>query len=157
MKIVEHMKKEIKDISETDKMLLEDSSEVLMTAVPLTDILTDSPEDLVKKRLDEDKFYRLQDLFLNFESLPEQRRNLNAFRTKFCVYRVDPEDAREIVVAACPKCHETTSCKDLPASGSAKCQACKVPTRLIYQMQMLVKDTASQLNKNFYRVLLYSC
>ena len=23
-------------------------------------------------------------------------------------------------------------------------------------MQMLVKDTASQLNKNFYRVLLYS-
>lgn len=49
MKIVDHMKKSIKEISETDKMLLEDSSEVLMTAVPLTDITTDNPDDDLKR------------------------------------------------------------------------------------------------------------
>ena len=72
------------------------------------------------------------------------------------MYRVDPADAREIVVASCPSCHDTTSCKDLPEDGSAKCEKCNVETKLIYQMQMLAKDTASALNKNFYRVLLYS-
>ena len=154
-KIVAHMRKEIKEISDTDKMLLEDSSEVLMNAVDLTEITTDkAPEELAN--VEAEKFFRLQDLFLNFESLPEQFRSKNSFRARFCIYRIDPEDAREVVVAACPKCHETSSCKDLPASGAAKCSTCKVPTKLIYQMQMLVKDTASQLNKNFYRVLLYS-
>ncbi len=74
MKIVEHMKKSIKEISETDKMLLDDSSEVLMTAVPLTDITTDNPDEKVTRK-NEDRFYRLQDLFLNFESLPEKNRN----------------------------------------------------------------------------------
>ena len=44
----------------------------------------------------------------------------------------------------------------MAADGAAQCETCNVPTKLIYQMQMLVKDTASQLNKNFYRVLLYS-
>lgn len=44
-KIVGHMIKEIKEINDTDKMLLEDSSEVLMSAVDLTDITTDpAPE-----------------------------------------------------------------------------------------------------------------
>ena len=131
MKIVSYMKKSINEINDTDKMLLEDSSEVLMTAVPLTDIITTTEHEKSNDK-EKDRFFRLQDLFLNFENLPEQCREKNSFRTKFCVYRVDPEDAREIVVAACPKCHETTSCKDLAASGSAKCQSCKVPTKLIY-------------------------
>ena len=95
-------------------------------------------------------------MFLNFDSFPEEVRERNCFRVSFCVYRFDPADAREIVVAACPKCHDTMSCKDLGEDGAAQCQTCDVPTKLIYQMQMLVKDTASQLNKNFYRVLLYS-
>mmetsp|Transcript_31235 Transcript_31235/g.38591 ORF Transcript_31235/g.38591 Transcript_31235/m.38591 type:complete len:125 (+) Transcript_31235:997-1371(+) len=124
------MRTEIKDINDTDKMLLEDSSEVLMSAVDLTDITTDRPKE--EQIGDPEKFFRLQDLFLNFESLPEEKRLMNSFRVRFCVYRVDPEDAREIVVAACPKCHETRSCKDLPADGSAKCTTCKVPTKLIY-------------------------
>ena len=98
----------------------------------------------------------MQDLFLNFDSFPPEVKAKNTFRTDFCVYRVDPADAREIVVASCPSCHDTTSCKDLPEDGSAKCEKCNVETKLIYQMQMLAKDTASQLNKNFYRVLLYS-
>ena len=75
---------------------------------------------------------RLQDLFLNFDSFSEDIKTKNSFRVSFCVYRFDPQDPREIVVAACPKCHDTTSCKDLDKKGSAKCQACKVPTKLIY-------------------------
>ena len=59
-------------------------------------------------------------------------------------------------MAACPKCHDTISCKDLAADGAAKCKSCDEPTKLMFQLQMLVKDTASQLNKNFYRVLLYA-
>jgi hypothetical protein len=30
------------------------------------------------------------------------------------------------------------------------------PTQLMWQIQFLVKDCASQTSKNFYRVLLYS-
>ena len=82
-------------------------------------------------------------MFLNFDSFSEEVRERNCFRVSFSVYRFDPADARDIVVAACPKCHDTTSCKDLEADGAAECATCKVPTKLIFQMQMLVKDTAS--------------
>jgi len=71
-------------------------------------------------------------------------------------YRLDPEDEREIVQAMCPKCFDTQSCKDLGKDGVAKCAECKVDCKLIYQMQMLAKDCSSQINKNFYRILLYS-
>ena len=54
----------------------------------------------------------------------------------------------------CPKCKVTKSCKDL--GSQSKCTDCKIDCQLIYQLQFLVKDATSQLNKNFYRVLLYS-
>lgn len=137
-KIVSHMQQEIKDMTDTDKMLLEDSSEVLMSPVQLTEII-ESDQNANRRQ----KPFKLQDLFLNFDSLPEEVRNRSSFRVSFCVYRYEPSDPREIVVAACPKCHDTVSCKELSANGAAKCQTCNVPTKLIYQMQMLVKDTAS--------------
>ena len=56
----------------------------------------------------------------------------------------------------CPKCKECFSCAELGPSGKGKCIACKVETRLVYKMQMLVKDSSSQMNKNFYRLLLFS-
>ena len=156
-KIVGHMQKSIESMTDTDKMLLgADSCEVLMSPVQLTEITERKPDGTLVVRQSRDKPFRLQDLFLNFENFPEDVKKKNYFNVSFCVYRVDPGDHRDIVVAACPKCHDTISCKDLGPDGAAKCKACKVPTRLIYQMQMLVKDTASQLNKNFYRVLLYS-
>ena len=127
-KIVSHMQTQIEDMTDTDKMLLEDSSEVLMSPVQLTEIVS-SERDLKKS-----KPFRLQDLFLNFDSFSEEIRERNCFRVSFCVYRFDPADAREVVVASCPKCHDTISCKYLPADGSAECQTCKVPTKLIYQM-----------------------
>ena len=129
-KIVSHMETEIKDMTDTDKMLLEDCSEVLMSPVQLTEI-TDRVYQCEnnKKKF---KPFRLQDLFLNFDSFPEEVRERNCFRVSFCVYRFDPSDARDIVVAACPKCNETISCKDLDADGKAECLTCKVPTKLIY-------------------------
>ena len=69
---------------------------------------------------------------------------------------MDPADPRDMVKAMCPKCNDTISCKDLKASGKARCKNCDVDCELIYCVQMLVKDYASQVNKNFYRVLLYS-
>ena len=50
----------------------------------------------------------------------------------------------------CPKSGKTTSCKD----GKQNCD--EAAMELIWQMQFLVKDPSSQLNKNFYRVMLYS-
>ena len=117
-KIVTHMQKEIQDMTDTDKMLLEDSSEVLMSPVQFTEI-TVRPDP--NESQDEKKPFRLQDLFLNFDSFPEEVRQRNTFKVSFCVYRVDPADTREIVVACCPKCHETISCKDLGPDGAAKC------------------------------------
>jgi len=56
----------------------------------------------------------------------------------------------------CPKCKECYSCKDLGKEGTGKCKACKVETKLVYKMQMLVKDSSSQMTKNFYRLILFS-
>ena len=56
----------------------------------------------------------------------------------------------------CPSCFECYSCKDLGKDGRGNCVDCKVECKLIYKMQLLVKDASSQMNKNFYRLLLYS-
>lgn len=130
-------------MNDTDRILLEDSSEVLMSPVQLTEVteVKDDGKTGVKTELGAP--YRLQDLFLNFDTFPREVKERNTFYVRFCVYRIEPSDPREIVVAACPKCHDTTSCKDLPEDGAAKCKACNVATKLIFQMQMLVKDTAS--------------
>ena len=56
----------------------------------------------------------------------------------------------------CPKCKECYSCKDLGKDGHGKCKTCKVDCKLVYKMQMLVKDAASQMTKNFYRLILFS-
>jgi hypothetical protein len=56
----------------------------------------------------------------------------------------------------CPKCKECYSCKDLDAEGLGRCKPCKTECRLVYKMQLLVKDSSSQMNKNFYRIILFS-
>lgn len=100
--------------------------------------------------------FKLTDLFINHDQLPMDLREKNIFKVRFYCLRIDPQDAREIVQAMCPMCKECFSCKELGQSGKGKCMACKVETRLVYKMQMLVKDASSQMNKNFYRLLLFS-
>ena len=56
----------------------------------------------------------------------------------------------------CPNCKECYSCKDLGPEGKGKCKPCKTECRLVYKLQMLVKDSTSQMNKNFYRLILFS-
>jgi hypothetical protein len=86
--------------------------------------------------------------------LTEEERHKNEFRVRFQVIKVDPSDLRDAVVAMCPESGETTSCKELPQNGRVQCNG--NPAKLVWQIQFLVKDQASMLNKNFYRVLLYS-
>lgn len=134
-KIVSRMTERIQEMTDTDKMLLEDSSEVLMSPVQLTEVTEVKDDGKIGEKSNlSSKPYRLQDLFLNFDSFPREEKEKNAFYVRFCVYRIEPSDPREIVVAACPKCHDTTSCKDLEKDGAAKCKSCNVPTKLIYQL-----------------------
>jgi len=70
------------------------------------------------------------------------------------VYKVDPKDLRECVVVLCNETGKTTSCKDLAGSGKLQCDG--KSAKMIWQIQFLVKDSASQLNKNFFRVMLFS-
>ena len=100
--------------------------------------------------------FKLTDLFLNYEKLPEDLRERNVFKVRFYCLRIDPQDTKEIVQAMCPKCKECYSCKDLGNKGEGRCKPCQVECRLVYKMQMLVKDATSQMNKNFYRLLLFS-
>ena len=99
---------------------------------------------------------KLTDLFLNYDSLSDEHREANLFKVKFYCLRIDPQDPREIVQAMCPKCKECYSCKDLEADGKGRCKPCKAECRLVYKLQMLVKDASSQMNKNFYRIILFS-
>lgn len=149
-RIYKDVYKVIQDESETDKLLLDDASEVLMSPVIYTDI-TNTSYSATKHPT-----FKLTDLFIGHENLPEELRQRNIFKVRFYCLRIDPQDAREIVQAMCPNCKECFSCKDLGQSGKGKCIACHVETRLVYKMQMLVKDASSQMNKNFYRLLLFS-
>lgn len=54
-----------------------------------------------------------------------------------------------------PDTKETFSCQDLDGAENGKTKSGK-NVQFIYRMQLLVKDQASQLNKNFYRILLYA-
>jgi len=104
-------------------------------------------------------FYKLHDLFTDFDSLPEDVKTRNSFKIRFYTLRIEPDaNWREVVQMMCPECKNTTSCEKLGIKNIAKCQDCesKPNCRPIYMIQMLVKDSASQLNKNFYRVMLYS-
>lgn len=140
--------KNIEDETDIDKVYNDESGEIVMNPVIYTEITDNS---LTKSPL-----FKLNDLFLHFEQIPEEIRQRNLFKVRFYCLRIDPQDKREIVQAYCPETHECYSCKDLDKDGRAKTSGAKVETRLIYRMQMLVKDASSSMNKNFYRILLYT-
>ena len=101
-------------------MLLEDESEVIMHPVVLTEVVGAGDSN-------NQQFCKLQTLFLNYEAeLKEAQKKKNKFNVRFSTYRIDPQDPREIVKSMCPKCKETSSCKELGADGKAKCKECKV-------------------------------
>ena len=87
--IIREMNQNIEMETVADQMQLDDYSEVLMTPVPYTEI-TDL--EMVKSPL-----FKLDDLFLNYDSLPLETRMKNAFRVRFCALKIDPEDPREAV------------------------------------------------------------
>lgn len=61
-----------------------------------------------------------------------------------------------MVQALDPDTMETFSCQDLEGEDEGTCKGSGKKAQFMYRMQLLVKDQASQLNKNFYRILLYS-
>ena len=93
-------------------------------------------------------------MFTDYDSLSAEEKQKNQFRVQIQVLKVDPIDYRDCAVAMCTESGDTESLKDLPAKGKITCNGKEA--KLIWQIQFLVKDSASQLNKNFYRVLLYS-
>lgn len=134
--------------TDEDKLLADDLNETLMAPVILTEVVNGDYSRL--------HFFKLNDLFLQYEQIPEDVRKKNVFKVRFYVLRVEPPELREMVQAMCPECKETFSCKDLGKDGKAKCKDCHKECQLIYRIQFLVKDSSSQMNKNFYRILLYS-
>jgi hypothetical protein len=149
-KLYQELVKAIADETDTDKLLLDDASEVLMSPVIYTEIKNEA--FLSQKH----QTFKLTDLFLHYDELPDEQLDKNLFKVRFYCLRIDPQDPREIVQAMCPKCKECYSCKDLGKEGNGKCKPCKVETKLVYKMQMLVKDSSSQMTKNFYRLILFS-
>ena len=109
-------------------MIFDDANEVLMSPVIFTQI-----SDL--EEYQQMPLFKLQDLFLDFETIPDDLKKKNAFKVRFTTYRYDPsEDIREVVQTMCPQCKVTGSCKDLDAEAKAKCTDCNVDCELIYQV-----------------------
>lgn len=130
--------------TDDDKKIDQQDEAILMSPEIVTEVLTDREGEIPR-------MYRLQDLFLNYDQLTPEEKSRNSFRVRLQVFKVDPADLREACQVLCSK-GTTSSCKDL--SENVKCNG--KDTKLIWQIQFLVKDSASQLNKNFYRVMLYS-
>ena len=151
-RLYKELSKAIEDETDTDKLLLDDANEVLMSPVIYTEI--NNPHYCGTNS--KNQTFKLTDLFLHYDELPDDKLDTNLFKVRFYCLRIDPQDSREIVQAMCPKCKECYSCKDLGKEGKGKCISCKVETKLVYKMQMLVKDSSSQMTKNFYRLILFS-
>jgi hypothetical protein len=83
--------KAIADETDTDKLLLDDSSEVLMSPVIYTEIKNDA--FLSQKH----HTFKLTDLFLHYDELPDEQLDKNLFKVRFYCLRIDPQDPREIV------------------------------------------------------------
>ncbi len=88
----------------------------------------------------------LSDLFHQADSDPELAKE-TTFRTTFSVVKVEPADVKEWTKAYDKKTKKATSLK-----GSSQGKG----ANLIYQVQLLVKDSSTSLNSNTYRVLLYT-
>jgi len=81
-------------------MILEDPNEVIMSPVIYTEIIDADKEDSPYHQM---QLFKLQDLFLDFESIPEDLKKRNSFKVRFTTYRFDPrEDTREVVQTMCP-------------------------------------------------------
>jgi len=114
-----------------------------MAPITYTEV-ADYPSDYKTMR-----YFKLHDLFTDFESLPEDIKQRNAFKVKFYVLRIEPEkNWREACKMMCPETKKTMSCKELQENSEEM--------KPIYMLQFICKDSSSQLNKNFYRIMLYS-
>lgn len=132
MRIVKDLQKYIQDQTDEDKMIFEDINEVIMSPVIFTEIIDIDKEDSPYINM---PFFKLQDLFLDFDSIPEDLKKKNSFKVRFTTYRFDPkDDIREVTQAMCPKCKVTQSLKDLDVSSKAHCTDCNVDCKLIYQV-----------------------
>ena len=87
--IVQEMKQKIETETAADKMMLEDTNEVIMSPVIYTEITNPDFEKL--------PLFKLDDLFLNYDDIPMEQRKKNAYRVRFYALRVDPQDPREVV------------------------------------------------------------
>mmetsp|Transcript_12948 Transcript_12948/g.12829 ORF Transcript_12948/g.12829 Transcript_12948/m.12829 type:complete len:336 (+) Transcript_12948:363-1370(+) len=133
-KVVQELLRTIEDETNQDKLMIDDYSEVIMSP----EIITDVNNCEVSKQI-----FRLNDIFLQFDKIPEEIRRKNLFKVRFYVLRVDPFDVREMVQALCPSCKETFSCQNLGTEGKGYCKDCKEECSLIYRVQFLVKDQSS--------------
>lgn len=75
----------IEDETDTDKLLLDDANEVLMSPVIYTEITNPNFSNSTKTPT-----FKLTDLFINHEQLPEDLRERNIFKVRFYCLRIDP-------------------------------------------------------------------
>ena len=85
-RIYQELYKMIQDESEADKLMLDDASEVLMSQV----IYTDITNPLYAQAGKDNPTFKLTDLFINHEQIPEDLRVKNIFRVRFYCLRIDP-------------------------------------------------------------------
>ena len=122
------MKNTIEEETAADKMMLENQNEVIMSPVMYTEITNKEYEKL--------PLYKLDDLFLSYDEIPDDQKKLNRFRVRFYALRIDPQDPKEVVQAFDKKTMETFSCSDMGDDEEKK-------AGFMYRMQLLVKDHAS--------------
>ena len=76
-------------------MIFEDVNEVIMSPVIFTEIINVEKEESFYLNM---PYFKLQDLFLDFDCIPEDLKKKNSFKVRFTTYRFDPkEDIREVV------------------------------------------------------------
>jgi hypothetical protein len=83
-KLYQELVKAIADETDTDKLLLDDASEVLMSPVIYTEIKNDA--FLSQKH----QTFKLTDLFLHYDELPDEQLDKNLFKVRFYCLRIDP-------------------------------------------------------------------
>ena len=53
--------------------------------------------EITNKEYEKLPLFKLDDLFLNYDDIPQEQRTINRFRVRFYSLRIDPQDPKEIV------------------------------------------------------------
>ena len=90
----------------------------------------------------------------SFKSITDNNINLERYRLNVYVIEMGPKNIKDWVKSYCPKCKVINPLTIDDDEEEIKCKSCEGNSKMIYQVQLFVKDENERSKPEAYRVLL---